>query len=142
MIIDSPGLFDTTENKDELHVKNTVNYIKTVTDHINAIIFVFNGQVARFDQSQKMILKLLMSSMGNEAMKNVGVVFTKLPATEKNATIAKEKAQMMAKEFTNMGIEGAGEELPYWFIDNHPEITNEGVKDSMDFDVWKAMIQK
>ena len=85
---------------------------------------------------------MLMSSMGNEAMKNVGVVFTKLPATEKNATIAKEKAQMMAKEFTNMGIEGAGEELPYWFIDNHPEITNEGVKDSMDFDVWKAMIQK
>ena len=43
MIIDSPGLFDTTENKDELHVKNTVNYIKTVTDHINSIIFVFNG---------------------------------------------------------------------------------------------------
>ena len=43
MIIDSPGLFDTTENKDELHVKNMVNYIKSVTDHINAIIFVFNG---------------------------------------------------------------------------------------------------
>ena len=75
-------------------------------------------------------------------MKNVGVVFTKLPATEKNATIAKEKAQMMAKEFTNMGIEGAGEELQYWFVDNHPEVTNEESMEEMEPDAWKAMIQK
>ena len=49
MIIDTPGLFDTTENKDELHVKNMVNYIKSISNHINAIIFVFNGKVKRFD---------------------------------------------------------------------------------------------
>lgn len=41
-----------------------------------------------------------------------------------------------------MGIEDAGEGLPYWFVDNHPEITNDGVKESMDLDAWEAMIKK
>lgn len=41
-----------------------------------------------------------------------------------------------------MGIEDAGEELPYWFIDNHPEVTNEESMEEMEPDAWKAMIQK
>lgn len=62
--MDTPGLFDTTDNKDELHVKNMVTWIKEVTDHVNAIVFVFNGQMPRFDQSQKTILQLFMASVG------------------------------------------------------------------------------
>lgn len=81
-----------------------VNYIKTVSNHINAILFVFNGQLTRFDQSQKTILKLFLASMGYEAINNIGLVFTRLSHTDKSKTVAKEKAKIMADEFRNMGI--------------------------------------
>lgn len=122
-------------------MKNMVNYIKDVTDHVNAIIFVFNGQVKRFDQSQKMILKVFMASIGHESMNNVGVVFTNLPHDEKNAVSAKEKAAMVSEEFSNMNIKGVPSELPYWFVDNSPEDTNMSMKGVLAQEVWNSTIR-
>lgn len=51
MIIDTPDLFSTTNNNDEGNVKNIVNYLKEVTDHINVILFVFSNQLIEFTES-------------------------------------------------------------------------------------------
>ena len=51
MIIDTPDLFSTTNSNDEDNVKKIVNYIKEVTDHVNAIIFVSDGEIEGFEES-------------------------------------------------------------------------------------------
>ena len=51
VIIDTPDLFGTTNNSDEGNVKNIVNYLKEVTDYVNAIIFVFNSKIEGFEES-------------------------------------------------------------------------------------------
>ena len=51
MIIDTPDLFGTTNSNGEDNVKKIVNYVKEVTDHINAIIFVINDQIEGFKES-------------------------------------------------------------------------------------------
>lgn len=70
-----------------------------------------------------------MASMGYEAIHNIGLFFTHLPQTDKSKTVAKEKEKIVADEFRNLGIKDVGENLPFWFVDNDPETTNEMSKE-------------
>lgn len=43
-----------------------------------------------------------MTSVGNEAINNVGVVFTNLPPSDDNSTTAKKKAVMVTEMFKGL----------------------------------------
>ena len=79
-----------------------------------------------------------MKSVGFEAVNNVCVVFTKLSID--SAEVAREKASMIVEEFKVLGVQCPGNQLPYWFLDNCPEITNSAVKNALEPPAWQKLV--
>lgn len=79
-----------------------------------------------------------MKSVGFEAVNNVCVVFTKLSID--SAEVAREKASMIVEEFKVLGVQCPGNQLPFWFLDNCPEITNKAMKSALSTDIWNSTI--
>lgn len=75
-----------------------------------------------------------MSSVGNDAIRNIGAVFTNLYPINMNAATAREQAETLSEELRNLNIVGVPEDFPHWFLDNCPEITNETIKSVLDLE--------
>lgn len=129
MIIDTPDLFGITNNSGENNVKKIVNYLKQEVNHVNAVLFVFGGQIDNFAESQKQILKLFTASFGQEVLKNVTIVFPTLQLNVESPAAAKAKTTLITQIFNDFGGKKPPELLPFHIVDCNFGKVKESIKD-------------
>lgn len=66
---------------------------------------------------------MFITSVGAEAINNLGIVFTKFSLDDEVTTMVKEKAMMVTQVFKDMKIDNVPAVLPFWFIENHLDTT-------------------
>ena len=104
IIFDTVGLND----KSATDVSNLQEMIKTFKkEKINAIFIVLNGQICRFDEGMKqMIREICKLFMGKYIWKQIGIIFTRYGYDEEQH----EEIKMRAKNFVKEVLKTAEEE--------------------------------
>jgi len=76
LAVDTPGLSD-TQNRDEKHIDNLVEFLKQMSTGVNLFLIVFNGCQPRYDKNYQDILSILETLLTKEFWKHAVIVFTR-----------------------------------------------------------------
>ena len=103
VVFDTRGLND----KGETDVNNLQDMIKTFKkEKLNAIFIVLNGQVCRFDEGMKQIIREICKLfMGKYIWKQIGIIFTRYGYDEDQQEEIRERSKNFVKEILNTAEE-------------------------------------
>jgi len=93
-------IFDTVGLNDKIDVSNLHKMIETFKkEEMNAIFIVLNGQICRFDEGMKqMIREICKLFMGKYIWKQIGIIFTRYGYDEEQQKEIKKQAKNFVKE--------------------------------------------
>nr|XP_022292453.1 GTPase IMAP family member 4-like [Crassostrea virginica] len=94
VVVDTPGLFDTTKTKEELKLEIS-RWYSILSPGIHAIILVV--QVGRFTEEEQKTVEFFMAVFGEELKKYLIVVFTGKDKLEKNNLTVEQYVQTYPK---------------------------------------------
>nr|XP_022292452.1 GTPase IMAP family member 4-like [Crassostrea virginica] len=94
VVVDTPGLFDTTKTKEELKLEIS-RWYALVSPGIHAIILVV--QVGRFTEEEQKTVDFFMAVFGEELQKYLIVVFTDKDKLEKSNSTVEQYVQTYPK---------------------------------------------
>jgi len=128
-IFDTVGLND----KNTTDVSNLQEMIKTFKkEGINAIFIVFNGQVCRFDEGMKqMIREICKLFMGKYIWKQIGIIFTRYGYDEEQHEEIKMRAKNLVKEILKTAEEEYKEIIKNQDKNNKTCDPNEKITDTL-----------
>lgn len=129
VIFDTRGLND----KGEIEVNNLQEMIKTFKkEKLNAIFIVFNGQVCRFDEGMKQIIREICKLfMGKYIWKQIGVIFTRYGYEEEQQNEIRERSKNFVKEILKVAEEEYKEIIKNQDENNKTCDPNEKITDNL-----------
>lgn len=100
-------IFDTDGLNDKTDVSNLQKMIKTFkNEEMNAIFIVLNGQVCRFDEGMKQMIKEICKLfMGKYIWKQIGIIFTRYGNDKEQQEEIKMKGNNLVKEILEIAEE-------------------------------------
>ena len=129
VIFDTRGLND----KGETDVNNLQDMIKTFKkEKLNAIFIVFNGQVCRFDEGMKQIIREICKLfMGKYIWKQIGIIFTRYGYEEEQQDEIRERSKNFVKEILKVAEEEYKEIIKKQDDNNKTCDPNEKITDNL-----------
>eukprot|EP01035_Chromulina_nebulosa_P023650 gene23650-30668_t len=120
VIIDSPGLLDTSGNtQDEVNLNVIVQHARS-SKIVSAFLLIMNEQVIRFDGGMQKSFKILYDSFGPKLLNNLGIVFTR-SFSGKTAQDSQKVVRDSIIPKINELIGSNLSHIPSWQVDCHPE---------------------
>eukprot|EP00667_Euglena_gracilis_P015212 EG_transcript_15807 len=117
VFVDGPGLLDSA-GQDGQHTHAIVTDMRA-RGYLNALLFVLNEHMPRFDGALQAVVKLLVDSFGPRCLEHMGLVFTRA-----TGTCTPEQARSKAADIAAIISQRTGFPLaflPCWQVDCHPE---------------------